>query len=311
MTSKRLPICLYYYVGWTYNMPTIACLDEEISKMKLPSRLVKVLFFLMIAASMCLLPMTFVKIVDCSSITVNHRVHIEEEYIWVMGEVINSLDTPIRNVSVGIKCYDDNNTLIEEANTTAWLSVILSERRAPFVKGFERKELKEFASCTVNVKQYEICEPKPKGLSISTAVLTYIGPEGVEIEGLVKNEGTENVTKVIVMGMFYDDKGFLATSSDFPERMSPGDEKPFNIFSKFVTQPSPFRKYILTAESKNYTIVQEKSKEFPPPEDTENTGVDYRVIIIILVVMTTIIASLVAIAKSRSKKRKRKARRVK
>ena len=282
--------------------------------MKLPSRLVKVLFFLMITASICLLPMAFVKTVDCSSITVNHRVHIKEEYIWVMGEVINSLDTPIRNVSVGIKCYDDNNTLIEEANTTAWLSVILSKRRAPFVKGFERKELKEFASCTVNVKHYEICEPKPKGLSISIAVLTYIGPEGVEVEGLVKNEGTENVSTMIVIGMFYDDKGFLATESDpivLSEPLSPGYEESFVIFSKLVTQPLPFRKYILTAESRNYAIDQENSKEFSPPDDTENTGVDYSAIIIILAVMTTIIASLIAIAKDRSKKRKRKTRRVK
>lgn len=281
--------------------------------MKLPSRLVKVLFFLIITASMCLLPMTFVKIVDCSGITVSHRVHTEEEYIWVMGEVINSLDRPIGNVSVRIKCYDGNNTLMEEANTTAWLSVILSKRRAPFVKGFERKELKEFANCTVNVEQYEICEPKPKRLSISFAGLSYIGPLGVGVEGLIKNEGVENLTSIIVIGMFYDDKGFLAAGSDpivLTERLSQGDEEGFRILSKFVTQPSLFRKYILTAESKNYAIDQEKSKEFPPPEDAENTGVDYSAIIIILVVMTTIIASLIAIVKGRSKKRKRKPRRV-
>lgn len=295
-------------------MLTRACLDEEISKMTLPSRLVKILSFLIITVSMCLLPMTFVKIAECSGITVNHRVHVEEEYVWVMGEVINNLDTPIGNVSVRIKCYDGNNTLMEEASTTAWLSVILSERRAPFVKGFEREKLEEFANCTVNVERYEICEPKPKKLSISLAVLTYAGPLGVEVEGLVKNEGVENLSSIIVIGMFYDDKGFLATESDpifFSEPLSSGDEEAFTIFSKFVTQPSLFRKYILTAESKNYAIDQEKSKEFPPPDDTENTGVDYSAIIIILVVMTAIIASVIAIVKDRSKKRKRKTRRVK
>ena len=281
--------------------------------MKLLLRFVGILLFFNISVSMCLLSLTFVKTADCSGITVNHRVHIEEKYIWVMGEVINNLDEPIGNVSLRIKCYDGNNTLIEEASTTAWLSLILSERRTPFVKSFEKEKIKGFTNCTVDIAHYDICEPKPNKLSFRYAGLSYISASGIQVEGVVKNEGAENATNIIVIGMFYDDKGFLAADSDLihiPEGLSPGNEEEFKIFSRFVTKPSLFRKYILTAESNNYTLDQEKSKEFPPSDNTEDTGVGYRAIIIILAVITIITASVIAIVKGRSKKKKRKPRRV-
>lgn len=246
-------------------------------------------------------------------LTLNHRVHADESMIWVMAEVINNLNVPIGNLSVKVSFYNDNQDILRETSTTAWLSVILPNRRAPFVVGINKKDVEGFADCTVELEHYEQRQDKPLGLTINTASLIAINAQGVWIRGEVENSGLEKTNFIIVIGMFYDDKGFLAADShilSLPEGLLPGVGEAFEVHSKFVNASSNLMKYVLTAESvgggqsASYGIEQEYIKEFATSQD-QNVG--YDAIIVILVTIASVI--VVTVAASRSKRKSHRTKR--
>ncbi len=240
-------------------------------------------------------------------LTLNYRLLTEETMVWIMGEVINDASATCGNISVKASFFDANQEILEEKSTTVWLQIILPGRRAPFVIGFEQTDVEGYEDYTVEITNYEISAAKPTSLSFENASLKSIDLFGTEISGTVRNNGAENATNVIVIAMFYDDIGYLAAESHAiaelqGRRLPPGETVDFVIDCRFVTNATSFRKYILTAESKNYAIKAEQIRDFPLDQDSIP---DY-VILGVVIVVAVIIAVVFVARSSRKKKSRRK-----
>ena len=215
--------------------------------------------------SLFLLSTTPVKTTSEEPFTINHRLHIYESWIFVMGEVINNQKVPVGNVSVRITLLDSNYAVMKNFSTTVWLEVILPNRRAPFTATVEKQEVDGFASYSVEVEHYERCEAKPFGLSISSGNLGIL-PNCTLFRVFVKTE--------LLPGAF-------------EERI---------LFFKFANQSSNIKKYVLTAESvldTSYAIKEEVVRLIVKASSDENSYI-YHIILLIAAIASVPIVTIMA-----------------
>jgi len=260
-----------------------------------PSLLKAILIFNLIN-SLFLPSIISVKATNGEPFTVDHRLHIYESWIFVMGEVINNQKVPIGNVSVRITLLDSNYAVMKKISTTVWLEVILPNRRAPFTATVEKQEVDGFASYSVEVEHYERCEAKPFGLSISSGNLGIL-PNCTLFRVFVKNEALEAIDYLIVIGCLYDDRGFLdAASEQIETELLPGAFEERILFFKFANQSSNIKKYVLTAESvldTSYAIKEEVVRLIVKASSDENSYI-YHIILLIAAIASVPIVTIMA-----------------
>lgn len=268
-----------------------------------------IVLVLTLLGSLSYLPTTFVQAsVKDEPFTLNHRLHVRPASIWIMGEVINNLGVSVKNISVKATFYDDYGHIIKEVSTPVWLTVLLPERRGPFIVLADEKEVVEgFSYYTVDVVDYQLSEDKPIGLTITNPKLWSRTSTDATVKGVIKNVGSKETNFILVIVYFYDTTGFLAlesTTLSLEEGLVPGGSKEFDIVSTFVNESSSLVKYILTAESAGspgeiqraaYAIDQEIIKDLTTTPD-QNI---YYNIIAILVLVSLGIAVAIAIRKKK------------
>ena len=242
--------------------------------------------------------------------TVNHILHEDESYVWVMGEVINNRETPARNVSVAITfLFPSPSTLTKNYSTTAWLGVVLPGRRSPFTINIDKQEVQGYAECTVEIQHYEDSEPKPFGLSISNDYLI-LDPNSTVCSGTVTFNGTVGTKHLVVMGCVYNDKGLFDVGSqplDFQSNLLDGDTADFAFRTLFANTSSNITSFIVTAESisqpnhPGYAVYEERTGLVVPSDEPSQT-IDYRLGLLLAVsaIIAVVILTIIAVRKQKA-----------
>jgi len=241
----------------------------------------------------------FVRATIMEDFTLNYRLYTKEEQIFIMGEVINNKNEPVREVQVRIDFLNSTQAIIKTFNTYAWLGVILPGRRAPFLGNIDASTVEGYVECKVEITTYKISEGKPFGLLIPSASLWPL-EDGCMVKGEVMNDGNETIDSFIVVACFYDDKGFLAAAASEPisleEKMQPLEREEFVLFSEFVNESTSLKKYMLVAESPNYIINNEVWIIIPK---LSNQIYDYRLLIPISVLIVLIVTVIITVRKQK------------
>jgi hypothetical protein len=285
--------------------------EEKDTKMKCRS----LFMFLLIVDLIALFSVSSMNSVKgIQDFTVNHRLHEDESYVWVMGEVINNRDKPAKNVSVAITFLVPSlPTHIKNYYTTAWLGVILPGRRSPFAIHIDKQEVQGYAGCMVEIQHYENSEPKPFGLSLTNDYL-YLDSNSSVCSGTVMFNGTVGTKHLIVMACVYDDKGLFDVGSqpiDFSGNLSYGDTTDFGFRALFTNTSSNITSFIVTAESPSllkhpgYAAYAEKIGLVSPSNEPSQT-IDYRVLLPVSAIIAVVIITIIAVRKQKTARVKKR-----
>jgi hypothetical protein len=241
------------------------------------------------------------------TVTINHKLYLTSEYggIIVMGEVINNLETAISKVNVTITFYDENEQELKKVNCSTFLEVIPVGRRAAFKYFFKNEDVENFKRYDVKVSSYMASEPKPMGFSITSA-RTVLYPNFTRVTGIVENTISSSIKYLNIFALLYDENGFIAvTDSDLTIiELKSGATDYFVCETNLINDTFNVVKCIITGESENHSVQNEKIITSVKTED----GFNYTIAIAIIIGITLLISSLLLL-KKRRKKRKKKIRR--
>jgi hypothetical protein len=226
-----------------------------------------------------------------------------DNFYRVIGEVKNTGDQSVENITLKVSLYDSNHQTIKVLEEPTEVQVLLPERKSPFSIYFNNQTLAPLVStCEASIIHYDESAGKPTGLEI-----VWHGFDNTSIYGQIRNPESSTANSVAVWATFYDtnlqvvdvsyDGGiaFLTSHSDEQfEIMFPS----LDIFERA-------KYYSLTAESTEYAVEKETTLMQLSPE--ENFDIFYFFAILVGVSAIIILVSIL-IARIRSKKNPRRRR---
>jgi len=196
------------------------------------------------------------------SIVINSKlypIHLVYDGVIVMGEIINNFTYAVTNVNFSITFYDEGSNVLKKVYSQPSLEVIPAGRRASFEYPFNNEDIANFKSYDVSLVSYQESTSKDTGFSIITevpAVVQYTNY--TEVQGLVVNTISENLTLVTIFALFYDENGFIGvTDSSTIVAIEPSDTGTYDCFSSVINSTFNIVKCIITGESQSYGIDQE------------------------------------------------------
>jgi hypothetical protein len=181
----------------------------------------------------------------------------------VVGEINNTGNISLRLLQVTATFYGPSNSLVGSNSSYAFLEALLPAMKTPFEVVWVGETANQIHNYTLTLEYNEYTgQEKPPALQV-LANSTYIDQAGfLKLNGTIKNMGTSNATYVKAVATFYQTDGKVEGATydyTLPSTIMPNSDAFFELELKRngVTISS----CIVTAESEEYTIVQ----EFPSP----------------------------------------------
>lgn len=258
-----------------------------------------------------LTPIAPVEAIISEPIVINYKLYPYPELngVFVMGEIINNLATPVSRVNVSITFYDEAHVhMLKKAYCTAFLGVIPPGRRSAFKYPFEKEEIENFKYCDVKVSSYTVSESsKPTGFSIVSAK-AILYPNRTEVTGTIRNMLSTSLRFVNIFAILYDENGFVATTdSDITLiEFKPDSTESFDCVTRVVNDTFNIVKCIITGESQGYGVEEE---HVLTSAKNQNEEFNYAIPAAIVIGIIALASSLILLQK-RHKKRKHRIRKL-
>lgn len=113
-------------------------------------------------------PQTYIITGQKDDVTViSHRGLLTNIYYLVFGEIKNNGKSPIEKVEIEVKFFDENNNFLSSLNATTSLTVILPNRRSPFIGYLFGENSRKVNSYSLGNIFYTFTETKPEKLVIT------------------------------------------------------------------------------------------------------------------------------------------------
>jgi hypothetical protein len=177
----------------------------------------------------------------------------------VVGEIQNSLDSPLNQVNVFVTLYDENNSIVVTKETRSLVNIIMPEMRGPFDFIFADIKPEQIQSYSLDF-DYSISEPKGQVISITSSKLSRDNYNNLIISGTVENNGEITANTIAVIATLYDKYGNVASVSRIhpePDYLSSDEDTFFVISVLDKNQISEITDYTIVAESEEYAAVPE------------------------------------------------------
>ena len=134
---------------------------------------------------------------------VSYQHYVDKEWLHIVGEVRNNLDTPMKYVKVVATLYDDSNKVVGVDYTFTELDVIVPDGKAPFETGTD-----QWAGAT----RYKLqVQGTPGRLPRQDLVIlshgSYTDGDWLHVRGEVKNVGATRAEFVKIVVTLYDAAG--------------------------------------------------------------------------------------------------------
>jgi hypothetical protein len=176
-----------------------------------------------------------------------------------VGEINNTGTVSLKWLRVTATFYGQSNSLIGSNSSYAFLEVLLPARKTPFEVVWVGEGANQIYNYSLALEYSEYAgQEKPLALQI-LASSTYVDQAGfLKLNGTIKNVGMSNATYVKAVATFYQADGLVAgTAYDYtmPSTIMPNSTAPFEL--ELRRNGVTLSYYSITAESEEYTIVQE------------------------------------------------------
>jgi hypothetical protein len=179
----------------------------------------------------------------------------------VVGEINNTGTVSLKLLRVTATFYGQSNSLVGSNSSYAFLELLLPASKTPFEVVWIGEGANQIHNYSLALEYSEYTgQEKPLALQV-LANSTYVDQAGfLKLNGTIKNVGMSNATYVKAVATFYQADGKVAgTTYDYtmPSTIMPNSTAPFEL--ELTRKGVTFSNYSVTAESEEYTIVQEFS----------------------------------------------------
>jgi hypothetical protein len=233
------------------------------------------------------------------------------EHYSVVGEIENTGDKSIGNITLEAIFYDANHNVVSTEDSKSALASLSLGRKSPFVI-----YLSDRAKASM-VKTYEVLVKSYQEMPTREGSVTIVSNkyDNQSIYGVVENEGYLPATLVRVYATFYDENETVVdvsmssvsleiarASNDIYEVEYP----PRDIMNRTIFERAEW--YSLTAESKEYSAKEEIG--LTPFALAETPGGDNSIFYVFAILVgisaaTLLVVFLIAKVRERSRKRRR------
>jgi hypothetical protein len=177
----------------------------------------------------------------------------------VVGEINNTGTISLKLLRVTATFYGQSNSPIGSNSSYAFLELLLPTRKTPFEVVWVGESANQIYNYSLTLEYSEYTgQEKPLALQV-LANSTYVDQAGfLKLNGTIKNIGVSNATYVKAVATFYQADGKVAgTAYDYtmPSTIMPNSTAPFDL--ELTRKGVIISDYSITAESEEYTIVQE------------------------------------------------------
>jgi hypothetical protein len=219
-------------------------------------------FFILLASALCLAA-TPARALGHAAILPNYTGYLELATIpityHVVGEINNTGNVSLKLLRVTATFHSQNNSLIGSNSSYAFLELLLPTRKTPFEVVWVGESANQIYNYTLTLEYSEYTgQEKPSALQV-LANSNYVDQAGfLKLNGTIKNVGMSNATYVKAVATFYQADGKVAgTAYDYtmPSTIMPNSTAPFEL--ELTRKGVTISSYSITAESEEYTIVQE------------------------------------------------------
>jgi hypothetical protein len=219
--------------------------------------------FFIFLASILSLAATPAKALSQAAILPNYNGYLDLTTIpityHVVGEINNTGTVSLKWLRVTANFYGQSNSLMGSNSSYAFLELLLPARKTPFEVVWVGESANQIYNYSLASEYSEYTgQEKPLALQV-LANSTYVDQAGfLKLNGTIKNVGMSNATYVKAVATFYQADGMVAgTAYDYtmPSTIMPNSTALFEL--ELRRKGVTFSSYGMTAESEEYTIVQE------------------------------------------------------
>lgn len=189
----------------------------------------------------------------------------DQEYIGddgsfhVVGEVRNTLASPLNQVTIFLTLYDGDDNIIITKETRTLVNTIMPEMNGPFDFIITDISPEKINSYSLDM-DYSISEPKGQVIDITSSELKRDNHNNLIISGTVENNGEITANTVAVIATVYDKEGNVAAVSRIhpePDYLGSDDDTFFVVPMLDKNQILEISDYSIIAESEEYAAVPE------------------------------------------------------
>jgi len=193
----------------------------------------------------------------------NHSSYISSTGVFhVVGEIVNNLGKPVKNIQITAKFYDSNNNTIKTVSTYSMLNIILPGEKSPFeILLSDPKKVNEINNYSLTVSDYD---KSMDVLQHNLRIIShehYISPAGYfNTHGKILNEGPSKCTFTVVTAIFYGENGkIVGTARGYtdPSTIISGKEAQFILVLRDEDQRRKVREYVLQVQSNESIMIPE------------------------------------------------------
>jgi hypothetical protein len=190
---------------------------------------------------------------NCSYIDSGGNYHL-------LGEVQNTGSQPQSNVKITSVFYSSNGTIVESSFTFSKLGVLDAGDKSPFEMILSEENIMSQVDHYTLTLDYKPGTALPATLKIisNNAIVDRSG--FLRVAGEIQNMGNTNATYVEVIGTFYNSDGNVVDESygvSQPSNLQPGQKGYYNIILYDNSRISLVNRYILTAQSIEYSLISD------------------------------------------------------
>ena len=177
----------------------------------------------------------------------------------VVGEIQNTLKSPLNQVKVLANLYDSNGNIISSKETRTLVNTIMPTMKGPFDIIFTNIKPESVSYYSLDF-DYSISEPKGQVIDITTSELKKDIHNNLIISGVVENNGEITANTVAVVTTLYDKDGNVVSVSRThpePDYLGSDDDVFFIVSVVDKNQIPEIVDYSVVAESEEYAAAPE------------------------------------------------------
>jgi hypothetical protein len=154
-------------------------------------------------------------------VVISHRGLLTDTYYMIFGEVKNNETTAVTDVNIEVEFFDENNTLLNSSNATAFLQTILPGRRSPFICYLSSADFRDVKNYSLGKIFYQSTDAKPAALALQNYYY-YDGTLATHVLNNSTGPSRKATNYIKVIGSLYLNQTIVGVATDFINLASPG-----------------------------------------------------------------------------------------
>lgn len=170
----------------------------------------------------------------------------DNQVVHILGLVHNNSISPINDIEIALKVYDDDGYVLEVKKTSPFLSNLQPDQSSPFAIVLEGNNQK-IGRITAVIENFQLSQIEAPEIKISNESLSIGLDQVFYLSGEIQNDSYEPIIIDTIAAGLYDKNQYLLSASEDSESihyLDPGEISPFQItFTKSVPSRSSITEF--------------------------------------------------------------------